>query len=313
MKNQKRVYPSSQAELYTISKIGWQNCAVNLGLFSNLKPKYTQEYVAGKQAEADAMHLLPDLRQRTEVAESLHVLLKEDAKACINMWLRLKNHIREGFQESLVASKLDAAGQSYYIKASGNWDSCEMMMKAGSAFITENKAGLLLNQNMPESFPADFENTFEKFRKLHYDYLKSGTNSVLATNAKLMAANKVYESLMSMFTDAREIFKTDEPMLKIFTFNYLWKSISKPGAAKLKGTVVSSDEQPVNLQGALITVVETGAEALTDSHGAFLFPSIAGGVYDLSVKLNGYKPLLLEDTEIEAAIPNILNIIMEAE
>ena len=244
-KNLKK-YPCSQGELFTIANMAWQNCAGNINQFTTFKPKYVQAFVDQRLAEVEAMHRLPDAQQRTEIAETLRLLMTEQSKTGLATWQKLKRYIAEGFPEALRISKYDAAGQSYYNAASKNWDKCELLLKAGSVFLEGNADTLIANNNMPASFPAEYELIFANYRKIHHEFLEGESHAVTGTLSKTIACNKIYADMMMMLSDAKEIFKKDVLISKDFVYENLLAMVSRPGAARIRGTVVTEDGAPVS-------------------------------------------------------------------
>ncbi|HRG59998.1 MAG TPA: hypothetical protein PK323_13670 [Bacteroidia bacterium] len=56
------------------------------------------------------------------------------------------------------------------------------------------------------------------------------------TEAKIIANNKVYSNLISMFLDGQEIYKTNELIRKQFVFEQVLNLVSGTGTASIKFT-----------------------------------------------------------------------------
>jgi hypothetical protein len=213
-------YHCTQPELYTVAATGFNSLQEKLPDFSAFKPKYTAVFIAARLLELSTAENLPDEQARYADVQVLEVTLGEKAKAARAQWQKLKRYITDAFPISNQKARLQEAGSDYYQKATAdNWDSVKELMHSGSQFITNHLADLTANNNMPANFQSDFETARTEFLNTFTEFLNKTELAVVATQTKIIANNLVYEQLINMMDDGKEIFKEDEAVRKQFVFD----------------------------------------------------------------------------------------------
>ena len=301
-------YRCSQQELYTACRLGWQSCQQHLADFANFKPRYTSSFIDGKLKEVEIALTLKDDQARGEQSEILRINLGEAATTCLANWQKLKRYIADAFPENLQKPKLEAAGQAYYAAAGqNNWDSCRGLLTNGSTFIHNNLADLTANENMPDTFESKFNDDKGKFESIHRDFLDSEETSVINTEGKITANNNIYSSLIAMFLDGQEIFKTQEAVQKQFIFDQVLNLVSGTGTAGIKGQITNSkDKSPI--VGASITILLTNKTTITDGNGKYEINQVAAGKYQVVISAEGYIEKTISEQEVKVGTVSTLSV-----
>jgi hypothetical protein len=213
-------YRCTQPELYTVAETGWNSLEEKLPDFTNFKPKYDAQFIADRRAELAAAEALPDEQARYADVEVAEVTMKEKAKIARAKWQMLKRYIIDAFPSSNHKARLEEAGSDYYEGASAeNWDSVKELMKSGSQFINNHIVELTANNNMPAGFQLIFDTAKGEFNTIFTSFLTKTELAVVATQTKTTANNLVYDKLINMMDDGKEIFKEDEAVRKQFVFD----------------------------------------------------------------------------------------------
>jgi hypothetical protein len=213
-------YHTTQPELYTVAETGWNSLEEKLPDFFNFKNKYDAQFLADRRTELAVADDLPDEQARYADVEVAEVTMKEKAKVARAKWQMLKRYIIDAFPVSNQKARLEEAGSLNYEGASANnWELVKELMKSGSQFITTHLAELTANNNMPAGFQLIFDTAKGEFNTALSGFLTKTELAVIATQTKIIANNLVYDKLINMMDDGKEIFKEDEAVRKQFVFD----------------------------------------------------------------------------------------------
>lgn len=284
-----KMFPCTQIELYTVCTQAWTYCKNNLALFTAIKPKYTEAYVAERVAEIENISRRPNQRQRLATITLMRLAMKEESDKCLLAWKRLRRHILEAWPEAEAAVYLKTAGEESYREAYNmRWEACLDLIKSADSFIKTHQETLKANNNMAEQFAAEVEALVLSYSKAYRTYLDSLGDAGIETGKKQDACNKLYKDLMAMFEDAKLIFRGDRRALRQFNFTALLSQISGTGMAGIKGVVSSGREDVAEIPGLELKLEETGIIADIEDDGSYRFSPIAAGKYTLVAKADGY-------------------------
>ena len=306
-------FKCTQQELYAVCALGWESFSQNLEQFSTLKPKYTQAYLEAQKANLDAVMRMHNHYQRAAFQESLRIDLKQSAEKGHAMWRLLQSHIKEAFPGEHQKTRIKASGQAFYTEAiKFKWEACQNLFITGETFIREHSAELMTNENMDPKFPEAYSEQLRAFNTLYIRYLDSVKQGELKTRDKTEANNQLYRTLLSMFTDARILFKGNDAMLKQFNFTAMLNQVSGPGSSGIKGYLSNGNLLVAELPGLSLTLLETGKKAQVNEDDAFRFAQIAAGNYTVLVEADGYVSQSIPVT-VNTGSFTLLNIVMEPE
>jgi len=186
-------YNCSQQELYTVCRLGWQSCNQHLSDFANFKARYDDSFIKERLDEVEKAATLKDDQARGEQSETLRIKLTQSATNGLANWQKLKRYIADAYTADFQKTKTEAAGISYYDKASNsNWDSVQGLLKSGIIFIDDNFADLTAKKNMPDSFKDTFNNAKLEFDELHKNFLLSEETMPVNTEIKITKNNEIY-------------------------------------------------------------------------------------------------------------------------
>jgi len=300
-------YNCNTQELYSAARLGWDSCSEQLTDFTAFKAKYTSAFITAQLAEIDIAANLPDDQARAAKAESERINLTQIADTCLANWQKLKRYIADAFSTEQQKPNIESAGSQYYEKAGNyNWDSLQGLLTAGQTYIAANLAALQANQNMPAAFATSFSTDKTAFDNLHQQFLQSEELSQQGTEAKVIANNKVYSNLISMFLDGQEIYKTNEVIKKQFVFDQVLNLVSGTGTAGLKG-YVTADKTNTPIQGAMVAIEQNGKSATTDQDGKYQILQVAANTYNIKIGAEGYTSKLIENVVVKTGTVSTLS------
>jgi hypothetical protein len=301
------IYAMKQAELYTICFMAWDSCLVHLTDFTAFSAGYTAPAITARKAQITAAKALPDYQARNSTAEIMRVQLIETNTAACDLWQKLKRYISYAFPSNQWQIQWDAAGMNYYLNASNlNWDSTEQLMNAGKAFITANSAALLLNNNMPATFSANFTATTTTFTTKHQVYLQEREDVRIDTQAKVLANNQIYTNLIAMLADGKLIYQNDPAVKNEFTLTTLMSIVSNSGLSGVKGTVADSVSR-APLAGVTITIIELNLNTTTDVNGFYTIDAPSGS-YTLEASGVGITTPITVSFTIATGVQTTVNV-----
>ena len=296
----KTTYKCTQQELYAVARLGWNSATAYLDQFTAFKPKYVSTFITDRLSEIDAAEAQPDSDQRSEDSKTLRVTLTSNAADCLGNWQKLKRYIIEAYPQSQQQIKLDAAGQAYYRKAAqDDWNAVKSLLNDGNTFITTNITDLTANENMPPSFATTFSTAKTDFEGTLQDFFTAGMNDEVETQTKITMNNDVHAKLMSMFLDGKEIFRGNDAMKKLFTFEQVLLTVSGPGVAGLRGLIKDgSTNQPIG-SGIGVSLLNTDYTTTTNVNSRYTLSPVAAASYTVIVTKAGYQTLQVPSVEIQ--------------
>ncbi len=302
----------SQQELYIVCRMGWQACRENLAGFSKLKARYTEGYIAERLAEVEAAMAIPNEKTRRDKPKTERIMMEESAKDCLDYFQTLKVYIEDAFPENLQKAKIEAAGQSYYLKAQNlNRDALSNLNDCATQFIQNNAATLKADENMPDAFLTDYLNVKKEFDNRQMNFITSNTEAKDTTDENTKANNDIYKKLTAMFKDAQRVFVKDAFMRRYFTFSDMLTSAIGYSVAGLRGTVTRlADGLPI--VGAVVSINNKNKTVVTDEAGKYDIPQLANGLYSVTISAEGFKEVTIENYDVKPSVYNKLDVIMEA-
>jgi hypothetical protein len=302
-------YHCTQQELYTIATLGWNSCQQHLSAFTMFKTTYTASLITDKLAEVTAAMEIPDEYQRTEESKLNHIALAKSAADACTLYQKLKRYILASFPANQQAVKLDSAGQQYYSQAaSNNWEAAQAMLTNASAFISANATILQANGGMPATFGTIVTTEKDNFTIIHQTFLDNEESQRVATAQKVTANNNLYTSLITMFLDGQEIFKTNEEVRSQFIFEHCLYLVRGAGTAGIRGHV-SDSSTTLPISDATIQVGINDYTGTTDSDGFYQISPAAAGTYTITATATGYQPFTTSFQILTGTI-STLNILL---
>ena len=309
---QKRIYNCTQALLYSICLQGWEYCRTNIKAFQAFKGSYTTTMVDDAIAAVNAAEAMKTLTQRNFTVKSLRRVLEASAAANRNNWKKLKLYITAAVPKEDLAGNLLAAGSEFYPKAAAdNWSALNQLLDLANKYITDNQALLVANQNMPGAFIAEFATASADCSNLTQQLSALEVQKMIKTNEKLAANQAIYQSLMTMFRDAQNIFE-NESIKSQFIFSHLLELRRGSGSASLKGTLTDTFTGR-KLAGVKVHTINGKYSTESNSEGRYKIGRIAAGTYTFIFECPGYEQVEKEITfktgtakTIELALNNLM-------
>ncbi|MBI1225856.1 MAG: hypothetical protein GC192_11520 [Bacteroidetes bacterium] len=308
-------FRGKQQNLYTLSRKAWGYCLDNITAISKAKKLYTPSFIADQVAKVDVAEAIPDYYARKELTVESRQQMTEAALAITNDWQLLKGYITDAYDKSVLKSKLEAAGQPYYKEATNeNWDSVASLINSAKLFMQANATALSANDNMPDTFPGEFETLATAFTNLRNIYFNKEDSKENLNSAKEEADAAILKTLMPMLRLSQRVFKNDPEKRSLFVYDSLLKQVRGNQAAGLKGVITAVETklplENVNIKAVSISEDAATYTATTDSKGGFDM-NMASGVYDVEVSSPGYQTLIVAKRKIEVGVKHRFNVKLE--
>lgn len=306
-------YPCTQRELYAVCTSGWESCSQHIEQFSSYRPIYTPAYVEVRQGAIRAASLLPDKHERLAEQELARTALKRHFEdLCVTAWKKLKGAIREIWPEEEYEACFKAIGQPVFREASQHrWESCSNLMDNAENFIKANSDRLLASNHLEKEFPDNFKILGETLRKLISAYSVIQEKVRVAAEEKTKANNELYKDLMTLFEDARILFKKDPVTMKKFAFETKLMLVSGQNSAGIKGSISIGQVPISDVHDLLLSLTENGDEAFVDKDGSYRFSQLAAGTYTMQVSATGYKSQTIPGIVVNTGAYSIRTVLLE--
>ena len=235
--------------LYAGTRRMWMNCRAQQDVFASKRARYNDTFIAARFAEILAAEQLPNDVQRTSAHETIRIDMVAQADVCCDEWQMLKLYTRHAFPKDQLETMYKEAGADLYSESSHlNWVSLKAMMLQGSEFIEKYKDLLLNDQNMPDTFQAQYQAEMETFIALYNDYNTARQDATTGAAAKVEANNTIYNACIAMALDGQQFFK-NSPLKSQFSFDAVCSMISPAGASTAVITVIDSvTEKPIEAE-----------------------------------------------------------------
>ncbi len=287
------------------SRVAWKNYLEHQPEFAKLSSKFTAKMA---EDELKALKKLEKLMQdsdlsifRADVYEDLEAL-KLAFKS--GVW-----YIKEAFPGNF--RKLEEAG----VPESAAFNYLKREKVAGytssfMAFLTKYKKELAANDNMPVSFPQEF-NDLAKSSQRSLQNLNNAEASYVKKVKDLDAAFIERQTVMSkMLKAATEvIFPDNKELRNKFVIRSLEVKARAGGKTLLVGLVRLADSKKP-IKNANVTIMGTPQySALTDSAGKFKFEIEKQGTCKIKIKAPGYETYTITK-KIKEGVQNRINVLL---
>ncbi len=304
-------YPCSQQELYVGCRIGWNLCSMYLPDFSELKAKYTPEFIQSKLDAINAADALFDADARYAEVENMRKDLVENKDKVLILYGKLLAYIDDAFQKGKWDTEYKAAGQGYYEEAAkGKWTSVTALLSSAIPYIEKNKVNLMDADNMPDSFQATFQTAKTAFDNLYQAYLAIIKQAATLTSEKIEANNAIFESFRAMFSDAKRIFHKQQTIADKFTMTAIFTQTRGVKQSDMVGTV-NTGKKTKGIAKAKITLNNNFMVTTTDKDGYFEFLAIPPDVYKIVIEADGYETVTLNKEKVKTGTSRRLTIEMK--
>lgn len=308
MRNTTPKYRIAQDILYTALLLAWTNCKNNLSAFAARFTFYTSQFVDDAIKAVNDARAIRDKAQREEARRTTHTQLEKWRDTCRNLWQFEKEYIENAFPTDDHKNKLDAAGYAFYEKSKGeNWNAVNHLMDSGSTFLTDNKAILVAQGGMPDTFQADdFDNAKDKFAAYYTEYLQFDTNSETGTADKIEANNEVFDEGMKMLSHGQRIFADDEKKKALFVWDNLVEQAGLHHQAGVRGKLTDGDTG-LPIKGGTLSNETKEHNAITNDDGNYHLKGLGEGKDKITAEAPGYTKAS-HDIDLKAAETTTIDI-----
>ena len=305
------LFNCTQQELYLAATLAWGLCRKHLMRFSKLKGFYTEGYINDRLAEVEAAKAIPNYKTRKDEPSLNRVYLDEAIESCCDYFLMLKALIASAYRVDLLEGRYDVAGTTYFAKAAqGNEGALNDLNTSAIQFIEKNEADLKADNNMSDTFLADYQAVVAQYKTIRKAYVESSSTANDLTKDNTEANNNIHKTMMSMFADARVIFRREPDLRDQFAFVRILDQVVSSSVAGIRGKVTNSvTEKGINKVKIEIENKEKTYE--TNKLGRFDIAQLANGTYKITFTCTGYKDVVIDDFEVKTGVYNTLNVVME--
>ena len=302
----------TQQELYLATPIAWALCRKNLARFTKLKGFYTEGYINERLAEIEAAKAIPSLNVRKDEPNTHRVYLDDAIAACCDHFLMLKALISTAYRVDMLDGKYKAAGSTFFSKAEqGNEGAISDMNLSAIQFIQNNEADLKANNNMSDTFLADYQAVIATYNTHRTAYAASSSMATDLTKDNTEANNNIYKLMMAMLSDAKILFRREPELRDQFAFTAILDKVVSSSVAGIRGKVTNKlTEKGINK----VKIVIEGRDKMVETNklGKFDIAQLANGTYKLIFSCAGYQDVVIDEFEVKTGVYNTLNVEMEA-
>ena len=280
-------YNCTQVELYTGTDTVLTSYKDHLNDFKDFSPMYTAQTAVGLKAQLVAAEALPDEDVRDETTETQIVLMKTSCDGGCELMQTLKRYMEKTWKGDLLKPKLGAAGFGYYEKAAGyNWEASKTLLNDGVTFITTPVNADALKPVMATNFQEKLTTQRDGFVTLYNALIQLEEGNRVGTGEKLVANNALYQAIIEVCKDGRDIFKRNEDVRAEFTWDTVVTLVGGTGVTGLRG--VLTDANGMLLAGVLVRSSDKKYETTTDADGKYAFNQITGGKHTFEFSKAGF-------------------------
>lgn len=251
------LYPGTESALYRVTGLVADICTQNIDALAAYKQKYTLKFVGELQQSATDAKNLPNHSTRQGALSALHNTLVEANSGFCSVFAGLMGYIDDSFPAAQVAANKKMAGGDLYISAlKENWSATSIMTGTGATFISNNTDALTAG-GMPVDFADSFSNAADAFETSLSAFSNYKNGAQGETNAKIIANNNLYSSLLAILKDARYVLGTDMASKKAFSYSAQLKKVKGPGKTGIRMVLQMKDVlTPVTT--ATVSLMPTG-------------------------------------------------------
>jgi hypothetical protein len=276
-------------------RTAWRMCRKNLTDFSNFKSKYTEDFIAQNMQAIEDADLLPDVNARYTEPEAVRLEMVKVKDEILFAFKYLQAYIDDAVEADMRQKMYNAAGKSFYDRANQcNWSSVSGLLYAAIPFIQDNKAALMANENMPESFLERFKALKVRFNDLLAEFEDSDAAATDKTSEKVFANNSIYDKVKALLEDGKRMYADNAELSKSFTWSVILSHIHSNKPAGIDGKVVDTDTQKP-IAKAQISVLNSHHTAKTNKKGRFAIVPLSAGAYTVLVEAEGFQPVTVSN------------------
>lgn len=288
-------YGVSQEVLYLIAARIIESLESKLENFAEFSASYNQDFIDELKAKLTEAQNMPNDAARTLAHEDARVQMIEMLPDVLNKWKHLKRYISHAFtNEDQRRANYNAAGWSNYENASNqNWPSVIALMGQGSLYIQEYSALLAANQNMPATFPLQFNTAKTAFADKQQEFTQAKQAAQAGTNNKIEADNILYTSIIDVCQDGQVIFEGTITENE-FVFSRVLNLIEPAGPSGLLVEVTNKNTSNVVI-GAEVSIIGTDKQQSTNNQGEADITQVKANVEQtLKITADGFADKFIE-------------------
>jgi len=303
-----RLYNCTQQNFISAALRAWGYCLSLVARFAESSGIYTTTYIANQVTKLNNTNALPNNIQRKTPRIEAHNELKNANAAVRKIWKKLKAFITIAYSQPTRDLKLADAGYAYFKGVGADkWEDTATLISMAQAFMTANLATLTANDNMPATFPDDFDAAATLFTAERTVFMNRKEGALEGTSLKDKSIRERENELSLMLLLAKSIFEDEPDNLKKFTFTDLLKEVRGNDASGLKGQVTDG-VTGIPLQGVQVS---NGTSTVTTDKDGKYFLEMASGLHTVTFSLPGYQEIVLENRKVKVGIKGRYNALLQ--
>ena len=309
MKKLRSIFNGPFLIMYAVALVIWENVITYLSFFTAFDAAYTAQTAENAIKAIEAARLLPDAAARRAESKRLRKLLRITGKKCCNNFLTLLAYIEKSFPEAEWEAVRQTAGYEGYKKAAkGNITQLIALNTAALTFISNN-AEVLQAGGMPAGFISDITKDANAFGKLNGSYTAAIQLQREETNAKIVANNIIYTTLVNMLKDAKIIFINDPAMLAFFTYKTIAVRFKKEGKTGYR-FILKEQGSEAPVQNAPIFIQPGNIAIATNKKGVALIELQKDIFYSYTIMVPGFNSISKVNQPTISGVMSRQNIIL---
>lgn len=227
-------FPGTFEQFATIASLIIGSYEELLALFMLVSPKNNPSFVILLRSALQAAQEMPDVHSRRAANNKLGQQLLTQHTLMRKQFQLLQGYIQVAFPTNTKEQWILAGLQHFRKGKNKKWSSTIQMAINMETYIAANLAALLLNNNMPPNFEANFLLKKATFIAKHTEYMQARQDTLLATKAKIAAFNALYDQLNLICKQAK-LLDLDEIILDQFNFSKLLKMVKGTRRSGVQG------------------------------------------------------------------------------
>lgn len=281
--------------------------------FAAHKPsKYTLAYEEESLALLQAFLIMDDNQAHEKAIQAARAVYVSSVKGVDTLFKSLKSFTRELSDDKTTQDNFfkDAGQQLLNDRGENNLADNDKVLNAMIRFVQNNRAALLV-KDLPADFVAQLQNKQTQLATTNKAWLDEKAAGSAASDAKTIAGNELKARLSALFLEAQTIFQEEKEIAKKFVWDTLLIKVRGVRDAGISGKTINKATEKA-IGGITITILALNLTVVSDANGRYELSPVPEGVYDIEVKGDGFKSLVIEKRVVKSGVIGRLNIELEA-
>jgi Carboxypeptidase regulatory-like domain len=274
--------------------------------------KYTPTFGAESNTMLQEFVAMEDFQAFSKRLETAREAYYGEVKSVAGLFKTLKSYINELSSDKTVINNYykDAGQQLFNDLSANNLDQNDKLLSTMMRFVAANQTDLTA-KDLPAAFAQQLKDKQAALKTTNKAWLDTKEAASAASEAKVSKGNDLKNRLADIFLDAQRIFQEEKDIAKKFVWDTILTKVRGVREAGVGGKVTLKGDKK-GVAGITVSIVSLNLSVVTDEQGRYEHAPLPEGVYDLDIKGDGFKPLVIEKRVVKSGVIGRLNIELEA-